>query len=111
MEKRDRKLRGARLTMLLAAFLAAGASFGLHPEPGGGPGASPVLECAHSPAAAPEAHDCLACRAHRSVVVARASSALSVPIVRPASCLVSRSDLPRPGEPSRRDGRAPPATS
>jgi hypothetical protein len=112
---RHRALRSsgaARLAMLLAALLAAGSSFGLHPEPGSArDDGAPALECTHSPTAAPEAHDCVACRAHRPIVAAASLAvAPALPLSTPRVPL-SGPQFSSPFESGGPDGRAPPDAS
>jgi len=88
--------------------LAAGAAFGVHPEP---PTVTPEGELAISAASVESpvvAHDCLACRAHRPLVSAPAPLAIAgperyrVPLAHPRSIALRSVTLP----PS--VGRAPP---
>jgi hypothetical protein len=111
MEK-ARRLRGVRIAMLAAAFLAVSAGFGLHPEPGfAGAGQRLAL---HGPTVAesgPGTHDCLACRAHRPLLAAAT----------PAEVLGTGTWTALPAAPRplairvfpllRLDGRSPPASS
>jgi hypothetical protein len=99
----------ARFWLLVAAVLAAGAAFGIHPEPPAAiPPGSIQISSASSLAGPVVPHDCLACRAHRPLVSAPAPLAIAgperyrVPLAHPRSIALRSVSLP----PS--VGRAPP---
>jgi len=62
MLRRLRRARAAHVLLGLAALLTVGASFGLHPEPGGSPRALPDGISTAAPAS--PSHGCLACLTH-----------------------------------------------
>ncbi|HSD71135.1 MAG TPA: hypothetical protein VLE54_00005 [Thermoanaerobaculia bacterium] len=110
---KSRRSGGVRLATLLAACLTSASAFGLHPEPSAVRAAPAsvviALPGSHATEAAP--HDCLACRAHRPLVVA------SNPAEVPRVCKDLRRIPPArlsPAisfEPASFDGRAPPSFS
>jgi hypothetical protein len=73
-----RRGRGARTVLLMTAVLAAGSSFGLHPEPfrsavlSAEEDRGPALNTAAHPGRI--AHGCLACLAHRSLSLPQLSA-------------------------------------
>jgi len=113
MEK-ARRLRGACIAMLVAAWLAVSAAFGLHPEPLGvraGDSLPPDIE---KPAVGDESrgpHDCLACRAHRPLVCAPSPAELVSPRLAAVRELVLASSPLLTFEPPSPDGRAPPESA
>ena len=111
MEK-ARRLRGVRVAMLAAAFLAVSAGFGLHPEPGSDvAGRGPAIHGVTVAEGGASAHDCLACRAHRPLLPSPTPAEV-------VGALGSTALLAAPPQPAirvfpllRLDGRSPPATS
>ncbi len=69
MLRQLRTARAAQIVLCLAAILAVGGSFGLHPEPGNGAlSAAPAGFSAPRITSAP--HGCLACLAHGAALAA-----------------------------------------
>jgi hypothetical protein len=99
----------ARVLLLVAGFLAASASFGLHPEPAAVRAPAPAWSS--SALGAPASHACPACLAQRQVSIAR----LTVIVLRVESSVPAPAvpELPRPDRLASRPqrDRAPPVAS
>ncbi|MGE5277412.1 MAG: hypothetical protein ACM3SU_10495 [Acidobacteriota bacterium] len=105
-----RTARASQIVLCLAAILAVGGSFGLHPEPGGGalsaaPAGFSILKITSAP------HGCLACLTHGAALATPLSGLLlggapaapaSLPGETPLSGRLAGLELP---------GRSPPARS
>ena len=111
MEK-VRRLRSVRVLMLVAAGLAASAAFGLHPEPASAASIQ-ALAVRNATAAvdAPASHDCLACRAHRSLFSSPTPADVTAPQTFATRPVAPRDLAVHVFPVLSRDGRSPPIAS
>jgi len=109
MLRRLRAARSARLALTIAAFLAIGGSFGLHPEPAAGAVPSGAGISKITDVAAP--HGCLACMTHGAALVSPLFGILLASA--PSTPLTALLDRVGPSRLPGRDlsGRSPPAGS